>query len=98
MNMSRRDLLASTIAAGTLAGSRVSAQPAPAPKRGGTLVATWGGFEPQALFVPAGGGSSPYFTSTKILERLLKLDLDLKFQPVLALEVTPAADFLSYTI
>lgn len=67
-------------------------------RKGGTLVVTWGGLEPQALFVPGGGGSSPFQTSTKILERLLKLDADLKFQPALALSVTPAADFRSYTI
>jgi peptide/nickel transport system substrate-binding protein len=69
-----------------------------APKRGGTLTATWGGFEPQSLFVPAGGGSSPYFTSTKVHERLLRLTVDLKFEPMLALEIKPAADFRSYTI
>lgn len=67
-------------------------------RKGGTLVATWGGLEPQALFVPGGGGSSPFQTSTKILERLLKLDANLKFQPALALSVTPSADFRSYTI
>ncbi|MGV2864031.1 ABC transporter substrate-binding protein [Achromobacter sp. AGC39] len=84
-----RTLLAATTQAGTDAG--------PA-RKGGTLVASWGGLEPQALFVPGGGGSSPFQTSTKILERLLKLDADLKFQPALALSVTPAADFRSYTI
>lgn len=98
MTISRRDLLLAGVAAGALAGSRGSVQAAPTPKKGGTLVATWGGFEPQALFVPAGGGSSPYFTSTKLLERLLKLDNDLQFQPVLALDVLPAEDFRSYTI
>ncbi|AXA69892.1 twin-arginine translocation pathway signal protein [Achromobacter insolitus] len=67
-------------------------------RKGGTLVASWGGLEPQALFVPGGGGSSPFQTATKILERLLKLDADLKFQPALALSVTPAPDFRSYTI
>ncbi|WP_447981663.1 ABC transporter substrate-binding protein [Achromobacter kerstersii] len=71
--------------------------PGPA-RKGGTLVASWGGLEPQALFVPGGGGSSPFQTSTKILERLLRLDADLKFQPALALSLTPAADFRSYTI
>jgi peptide/nickel transport system substrate-binding protein len=99
MTLSRRDLLLSTLAAGALVqagGAPARAQGAP--KRGGSLVASWGGFEPQALFVPAGGGSSPYFTSTKVLERLLKLDNDLKFQPVLALSVTPAPDYRSYTI
>jgi peptide/nickel transport system substrate-binding protein len=99
MTISRRNLLASTIAAGvaTRAGLGEAFAQA-APKRGGTLIATWGGFEPQALFVPAGGGSSPYFTSTKVLERLVKLDNQLRFQPVLATEITPAADFRSYTI
>lgn len=67
-------------------------------RKGGTLVASWGGLEPQALFVPGGGGSSPFQTATKILERLLKLDADLKFQPALALSVIPAPDFRSYTI
>lgn len=69
-----------------------------APKRGGTLVISWGGLEPQSLYVPGGGGSAPFQTSTKILERLLKLDEQLVFQPALAEEVTPAADFKSYTI
>jgi peptide/nickel transport system substrate-binding protein len=95
----RRDFLLTT--AGVVVGSRF---PTPAlaatetPKRGGTLVATWGGFEPQSLFVPAGGGSSPYFTSTKVHERLVRLTVDLKFEPVLALAITPAEDFRSYTI
>ena len=99
MSISRRDLMVSTAATATLAGAGLRARAAGGePKRGGTVLATWGGFEPQALFVPAGGGSSPYFTSTKILERLVKLDLDLNFQPVLALAITPAEDFRSYTI
>ncbi len=68
------------------------------PKRGGTLVVSWGGLEPQALLVPGGGGSSPFQTSTKILERLLKLDDKLVFQPALAESVTPSEDFKTYTI
>jgi len=68
------------------------------PQRGGTLVISWGGLEPQALLVPGGGGSAPFQTSTKILERLLKLDNHLQFQPALAESVTPAADFKSYTL
>lgn len=76
----------------------LAADVAHVPKRGGTLVATWGGLEPQALFVPGGGGSSPYLTSTKILERLLKLNVDLEFESELALQVTPSADFKTYTI
>lgn len=80
----------------------LAAQAAPqagdAPVKGGTLTATWGGFEPQALFVPAGGGSSPLFTSTKVLERLLRLEGDFKFTPLLAESVTAAPDFKSYTV
>ena len=68
------------------------------PKRGGTLVISWGGLEPQALYVPGGGGSAPFQTSTKILERLLKLDDKLVFQPALAESITPSPDFKSYTI
>lgn len=68
------------------------------PRKGGTLTATWGGLEPQALFVPAGGGSSPFFTSTKVLERLLRLDGDLNFTPLLAESVKASADFKSYTV
>lgn len=83
------------------ASSALAATPAPlagAPRRGGTLVASWGGLEPQALFVPGGGGSSPLQTSTKILERLLKLDSALAFQPVLATSVAASPDFQTYTI
>lgn len=99
--ISRRKLLAGTAAGLALSsplGRAALAQTAKAPKRGGTLVGTWGGFEPQALFVPPGGGSSPNMTSTKVLERLIRLDEDLEFRPVLALSVTPAPDFRSYTI
>ena len=102
-DLSRRKLLAGA-AGGVIAvaadGSRaVFAQNAGgSPKRGGTLTATWGGLEPQSLFVPPGGGSSPYFTSTKVHERLLRLNNDLGFEPVLALDVTEAEDFRSYTI
>ncbi|MGU3496863.1 ABC transporter substrate-binding protein [Xanthobacteraceae bacterium A53D] len=96
--ISRRHFLTTTAGLAVAAGLPLPAFAQATPKRGGTLTATWGGFEPQALFVPPGGGSSPYFTSTKILERLLRLDAKLNFQPVLALDVTPAADFKSYTI
>jgi peptide/nickel transport system substrate-binding protein len=96
---SRRDFLATT--AGVVLASRLNGPAAAStaePKRGGTLIASWGGFEPQSLFVPAGGGSSPYFTTTKVFERLLRLTADLKFEPVLATDIKPAADFRSYTI
>jgi peptide/nickel transport system substrate-binding protein len=96
---SRREFLmtsACAALASRFAGPAAAA--AMTPKSGGTLVATWGGFEPQSLFVPAGGGSSPYFTSTKVHERLLRLTVDLKFEQVLAVDIKPAEDFRSYTI
>ncbi|TWA57396.1 peptide/nickel transport system substrate-binding protein [Azospirillum baldaniorum] len=96
--LTRRTLGALAGAALLLAGTAGVAPAADQPKRGGTLVATWGGGEPQAAFVPAGGGSSPFISSTKVLERLLKLNLALEFEPVLAESVTAAPDFKSYTI
>lgn len=96
---SRRDFLMTTAGAVFASGFAGSSSAATTtPKRGGTLIGTWGGFEPQSLFVPAGGGSSPYFTSTKVFERLIRLTADLKFEPVLALGIEPAEDFRSYTI
>lgn len=99
LTLSRRHFMAAA-GAGLLASQfRLAAHAAAAtPKRGGSLTATWGGFEPQALFVPPGGGSSPYFTATKMLERLVALDTNLKFQPELATQIEAAADFRSYTI
>jgi peptide/nickel transport system substrate-binding protein len=100
--LSRRQFIFRSVSGAALAATSSWTLPAiaqnTAPKRGGTLVATWGGLEPQALFVPGGGGSSPFQTSTKILERLLKLDEKLEFQPVLAETITPSADFKQYTI
>ncbi len=68
------------------------------PRRGGTLVATWGGGEPQACYVPAGGGPSPTFSSSKLLERLASRRMDGEFQGELAESWKPAADFRSYAI
>src|SRR5580704_13949722 len=68
------------------------------PKRGGTLVATWGGGEPQACYVPAGGGSSPTFSSSKLFERLGNRRMDGVFEGELAEAWKAAADFKSYTI
>jgi len=96
--LSRRRFLTASAAATLTSTSSIPPLAAATPKRGGTLIASWGGFEPQALFVPPGGGSSPNFTSTKVLERLLRLNADLKFDPILALDVSPAVDFKSYTI
>ncbi|MCG6205242.1 ABC transporter substrate-binding protein [Rhodopseudomonas sp. HC1] len=86
------------IAAGTSLGFPSAALAQEKPKKGGVLVATWGGFEPQAVFVPGGGGSSPLISSTKILEPLLRQDSQAGFLPVLATEVKPSADFKSYDI
>jgi peptide/nickel transport system substrate-binding protein len=97
VRLSRRDFLSAT-AAGAIATQFGGSASAAAPKRGGTMIATWGGFEPQSLYVPAGGGSSPYFTSTKVIERLLRFTADLKFEPVLAVDLKPSADFRNYTI
>ncbi len=90
--LSRRAFLA---ASALIAAPACAADP---PKRGGTLVASWGGGEPQALFVPGGGGSSPQLTSTKMLEKLMRMEGDLSFSPVLATAITPAADGRSFTI
>lgn len=96
--ISRRQFLLTSSALGFASMLPAPLLAATEAKRGGTLTATWGGFEPQALFVPPGGGSSPYFTATKMLERLLRMKNDLSFEPVLALEVTPEPDFKAYTI
>jgi len=101
MTTTRRGLLAASTA-GLLLNEAwqpgAMAQPAGTPRRGGSLTATWGGFEPQALFVPGGGGSSPFMTSTKVLERLLGQKADLSFVNLLAQGVEAAPDFRSYTI
>ncbi|MBX9592309.1 MAG: ABC transporter substrate-binding protein [Hyphomonadaceae bacterium] len=68
------------------------------PVRGGAIVASWGGQEPSALFVPAGGPASSAMTATKVLERLVKMESDLSFSSVLALSVKPSGDFKQYTI
>jgi peptide/nickel transport system substrate-binding protein len=91
-----RRAFSSGILTAALAGKTALAQEPP--KRGGTLVATWGGGEPQACYVPAGGGPSPTFSSSKLLERLASRRLDGEFQGELAEAWKPAADFKSYAI
>ena len=93
--LGRRRLLAASAAAFAVQGGPVWAD---APKRGGTLVATWGGNEPQAMFVPGGGGTSPAMTSSKMLERLLRIEGDLSFSMSLATDVAAAADGRSFVI
>jgi peptide/nickel transport system substrate-binding protein len=90
--------LLSTLLALGLSSIGMAAPTTDTPVKGGTLTASWGGLEPQALFVPAGGGSSPLLTSTKILERLLRLEGDFSFTPLLAESVKASADFKSYTV
>ncbi len=95
--VSRRVFGAGVLASGLL-GKSASSPAQEAPKRGGTLVATWGGGEPQACYVPAGGGSSPTFSSSKLFERLGNRKMDGGFEGELAEAWNPAADFKSYTI
>src|SRR5882757_7619001 len=95
--ISRRVFNAGIVATG-VAGSVSPSFAQGAPKKGGTLVATWGGGEPQACYVPAGGGSSPTFSSSKIFERLAMRTLEGDFKGVLAESWTPADDFKSYTV
>ncbi|MBS0527159.1 MAG: ABC transporter substrate-binding protein [Proteobacteria bacterium] len=68
------------------------------PRRGGTLVATWGGGEPQAVYVPSGGGPGPTFSSSKVLERLARRRMDGAFEGELAEGWKAAEDFKSYTV
>ncbi len=100
MKITRRGLLAASSAGILLdvAGPGLAHAQTGAPRKGGQVIASWGGFEPQALFVPGGGGSSPLMTSTKVLERLLASNSDLSFTNTLAEKIVPAADFRSYTI
>jgi peptide/nickel transport system substrate-binding protein len=93
--VSRRAFGAGALATGLTIGRSSFAQE---PRRGGTLVATWGGGEPQACYVPSGGGPGPTFTSSKVLERLGKRTMDGAFAGELAESWKPAEDFKSYTV
>lgn len=93
---SRRAFGAGALAAGLTLGRTPSS--AQEPRRGGTLVATWGGGEPQACYVPSGGGPGPSFSSSKLLERLARRRMTGEFEGELAESWTPTGDFLSYTV
>jgi peptide/nickel transport system substrate-binding protein len=96
-DLSRRDFGIGALTAGlAVSPFRVSAQQEP--RYGGTLVATLGGGEPQACYVPAGGGPSPIFSSSKLLERLARHRMDGAFEGELAENWQPAADFRSYIV
>jgi peptide/nickel transport system substrate-binding protein len=94
--LTRRFLTAGSLALGTFPS--IGRPRAQEPQRGGTLVATWGGGEPPACYVPSGGGPGPTFTASKVFERLGRRGLDGVFTGELAEEWKPAPDFKSYTI
>ena len=95
--LSRRAFGAGALVSGmALPGAPARAQETP--RRGGTLVATWGGFEPPACYVPTGGGYGPTFTSSKIFERLARGRMDGSYTGLLAESWTPSADYKSYTL
>ena len=97
VNITRRIFGAAALVTGLGAGIRPSwAQGEP--RRGGTLVATWGGGEPQACYVPSGGGSSPTFSSSKLFERLGNRTMAGEFEGELAESWKPSEDFKSYTV
>jgi peptide/nickel transport system substrate-binding protein len=96
VHVSRRGFGAGALAAGLALGARPSA--AQEPRRGGTIVATWGGGEPQACYVPSGGGSSPTFSSSKLFERLGRRTMTGEFEGELAESWKASDDFRSYTV
>jgi peptide/nickel transport system substrate-binding protein len=87
-----------TFTAGSAALAFARSARAEVPKHGSTLVATYGGGEPQACYVPSGGGPGPTFTASKALERLGRRQLSGAFAGELAEGWTPAGDFRSYAI
>jgi peptide/nickel transport system substrate-binding protein len=98
LRLTRRSLLASSaLALLPLPLSRASfAQDAP--RAGGTLTGTIGFPEPHAMFVPGGGGGSPNFTASKVLEPLVVMLPDGSVRPALATAWSVSADFKSYTL
>lgn len=94
----RRTLLAT--GAASLIGAHLAgpARAQTTPRRGGVLTGTIGFLEPQAIFVPAGGGGSPTFTATKVLEPLVQQKADQSFIGVLATAWEPSKDFKSYKL
>ena len=97
-DLSRRDFGIGALTAGLVGVGPFHARAQQEPRYGGTLVATLGGGEPQACYVPAGGGPSPTFSSSKLLERLGRHRMDGDFEGELAENWQPAADFRSYTV
>lgn len=81
MKLDRRHWLAG--AAGIALSGCTPAVPKPK-SDSGTLNASIGLPEPHAIFAPGGGGSGPGFAGSKVLERLIRLNEDQSFAPVLA--------------
>ncbi len=92
----RRTFSASAAAALVASGLPAAAQQTP--RRGGTLTATWGGFEPSSCYVPTGGGLGPIFTSSKLFERLARRNMDGSFSGQLAESWQASPDFRTYSI
>jgi peptide/nickel transport system substrate-binding protein len=97
VNVTRRIFGAGALMAG-LATRIGSSRAEGEPQRGGTLVATWGGGEPQACYVPSGGGTGPVFSASKLFERLASRTMAGDFGGELAESWKPADDFKSYTV
>jgi len=98
MSKITRRTFSATVGASVAATGLIAPALAQEPKRGGTLVATWGGGEPQACYVPSGGGSSPTFSSSKLFERLGSRKMTGEFVGELAESWKPAADYKSYAV
>ncbi len=94
----RRIFNIGALASGLTGGRSRRVRAQDTPKYGGTLVATLGGGEPQDCYVPSGGGPSPNFSASKLLERLARRHLDGDFEGELAESWQPASDFKSYTV
>jgi peptide/nickel transport system substrate-binding protein len=97
LKVTRRIFGAGALAAGLGTSLRAAAAEGE-PRHGGSLVATWGGGEPPACYVPTGGGPGPTFTASKVLERLAARAMDGSFTGELAESWKPAEDFQSYTV
>lgn len=99
MHVSRRDALRGVSALAAVAAlapaARAQAQ-AEAPRRGGVLPLVYS-VETHTLFAPGGGGGNPLLVSTKILERLVRMEHDQSITGQLAERWDGAPDGRSYT-
>ncbi len=90
----RRRLL--LMAAGAAGAARLGRGPAFAQSAGGALTVVYS-VETNAVFAPGGGGGNPLLVSSKILERLVRLESDGSFTPQLAESWEVAPDGKSFT-